>query len=105
MTIRSNFSTFVTFVTFPPPFHFHFFSFPPDAIHPISISLVQLNDVLKVLPGASIPVDGVVVSGSSSCNEAMITGEAMPVDKSIGASVYGGTVNHHGKRERLRLRD
>jgi Cu+-exporting ATPase len=55
---------------------------------------------LKVLPGASIPVDGVVVSGSSSCNEAMITGEAMPVDKSIGASVYGGTVNHHGKRER-----
>jgi Cu+-exporting ATPase len=56
---------------------------------------------LKVLPGASIPVDGVVVSGSSSCNEAMITGEAMPVDKSIGASVYGGTVNHHGKKERV----
>jgi Cu+-exporting ATPase len=67
-----------------------------NSIRTISISLVQTNDVLKVLPGASIPVDGVVVDGRSSCNEAMITGEAMPVDKTVGTSVFGGTVNQNG---------
>jgi Cu+-exporting ATPase len=62
----------------------------------IPLSHVQKNDILKVLPGASIPVDGTVVKGTSSCNEAMITGEAMPVEKGVGATVYSGTVNHNG---------
>ena len=62
----------------------------------IPINHVQINDVLKVLPGSSIPIDGTVVYGISSCNEAMITGEAMPVEKTIDDAVYGGTINHHG---------
>ena len=78
-----------------------FLPFNPSAMDPsstivIPIGHVQVDDVLKVLPGASVPVDGTVVYGTSSCNEAMITGEAMPVEKSIGDQVFGGTINYHG---------
>ncbi len=51
---------------------------------------------LRVRPGESIPVDGVVLEGTSSVDESMITGEALPVEKSAGAPVTGGTVNGTG---------
>lgn len=62
----------------------------------IAIELLQLGDFVKVLPGSSIPSDGVVFRGSSSVDESMITGEARLVKKALGDTVIGGTVNQHG---------
>jgi len=62
----------------------------------ISIDEVILGDVLIVKPGQKIPVDGEVISGSSFVDEAMLTGEPIPVEKSIGAQVASGTINTSG---------
>lgn len=57
---------------------------------------VRVGDLVRVLPGETIPVDGVIVSGQTSVNQAIMTGESMPVDKSAGDSVASGTVNQFG---------
>ncbi len=62
----------------------------------VPLEHVQVNDVLRIKPGDKIPVDGEVVSGNSSVDESMITGEPVPVEKTIGATVTGGTVNRTG---------
>ncbi len=58
--------------------------------------LIQRDDLLKVQPGETIPTDGRIVDGRTSCDESLITGESMPVDKTIGAQVFGGTKNVDG---------
>ena len=58
---------------------------------------VQVGDELLIKPGASVPVDGVVVSGNSAVNEAMLTGESLPVEKAIDDNVIGGTLNQTGQ--------
>ncbi len=58
--------------------------------------LIQRNDLLKVQPGETIPTDGRIVDGRTSCDESLITGESMPVDKTIDAQVFGGTKNVDG---------
>ncbi|KAL1339238.1 hypothetical protein AAHE18_U020700 [Arachis hypogaea] len=62
----------------------------------IDTQLIQKGDILKIVPGAKIPIDGVVIKGQSYVNESMITGEAKPVDKSPGDKVIGGTINENG---------
>ena len=57
---------------------------------------VQLGDRLRVAPGETIPVDGAILSGQTSINQAVMTGESLPVDKGPGDHVYSGTVNQFG---------
>ncbi len=67
---------------------------PEDRIVPLAD--VSVGDLLRVVPGEQVPVDGVVVSGHSSVEESMITGEPVPVAKEAGAAVTGGTLNGTG---------
>lgn len=60
---------------------------------------VRVGDRIRVLPGESIPVDGVIVSGQTSINQAVMTGESLPVDKTVGDFVSSGTVNQFGAFE------
>jgi Cu2+-exporting ATPase len=69
---------------------------PDGSVHTIPVSSLSVNDLVLVRPGASIPVDGVVADGESDVNEAMITGESLPVKKSAGAKVIAGSSNQNG---------
>ena len=62
----------------------------------VSINEVQLGDIVIVKPGAKIPVDGKIIEGQSSIDESMISGESIPVDKKVGDSVVGATINKQG---------
>ncbi|MDR7026818.1 heavy metal translocating P-type ATPase [Rhizobium rosettiformans] len=62
----------------------------------VPLSEVKLGDVVVVRPGERIPVDGRVIDGASAVDEAMISGEPIPVEKAVGATVIGGTVNGSG---------
>ncbi|MFC3848073.1 heavy metal translocating P-type ATPase [Helicobacter baculiformis] len=59
----------------------------------VLIEHVQVNDVLQILPGSVIPVDGVVVEGEGEVDESMLTGESVPIYKASGAHVFSGTLN------------
>lgn len=65
----------------------------------ISAEQVVVDDILRVLPGETIPVDGVILSGQTSINQAVMTGESLPVDKTVGDEVASGTVNQFGAFE------
>jgi len=62
----------------------------------VSLDQVRVGDRLRVRPGEAVPVDGSVTEGTSSVDESMVTGESIPVEKSVGAAVIGGTVNGTG---------
>jgi Cu+-exporting ATPase len=62
----------------------------------VPIDRIAVGDLLRIRPGENVPVDGVVIEGSASVDEAMITGESMPVDKEPGTRVIAGTVNRSG---------
>ena len=60
------------------------------------IDELKSGDIIVIKPGSKMPADGIITSGSSSVNEAMITGESIPVEKYIGSKVIGGTINTTG---------
>ena len=64
--------------------------------HEVALDRVAPGDRLRVRPGDKVPVDGVVLEGASAIDEAMVTGEAIPVEKRPGAAVTGGTINTTG---------
>ncbi len=76
----------------------------PDAAHverngvwvDVPVEQVRVGDVFRVLPGSRLPLDGVVVSGRSSVDQASITGESVPVTKDVGDAVFGGTTAGDG---------
>src|SRR5438128_10106595 len=62
----------------------------------VPVELVQLEDLVIIRPGERVPVDGTIVEGFSAIDESMITGESIPVDKKVGATAIGATVNKTG---------
>ncbi len=67
-----------------------------SACHIVPVESVQIGDTLRVLPGETVPVDGVITSGETSLDQSVMTGESLPVDKTVGDEVYCGTVNRFG---------
>lgn len=77
----------------------------PAGDREVPLEQVKVGDFLRVVPGDKVPVDGIVTDGRSSVEESMITGESLPVEKSVGDKVAGGTLNGTGsfvmKAERI----
>lgn len=65
----------------------------------IPVEEVEIGDIMIVRPGEKIAMDGIILRGATTVNEASITGESMPVEKSKGAEVYAGTINQQGSPE------
>ena len=57
---------------------------------------VKENDIVRILPGETVPVDGIIISGETSIDQSVMTGESLPVDKTINDSVFCGTINRFG---------
>ena len=62
----------------------------------IPIEEVEVGDIILVKPGEKMPVDGEVVEGITAVDEAMITGESMPVEKTVGDKIIGASINKNG---------
>jgi Cu+-exporting ATPase len=71
----------------------------------VALTAIQVGDILRVRPGEKIPTDGIVTEGHSSVDESMVSGEAIPIEKTTNAKVIGGTINGTGslvmKAERI----
>lgn len=65
----------------------------------IPLEQILPGDILRILPGETIPVDGEITEGNTSIDQSVITGESLPVDKSIGDQVFCGTINRYGSIE------
>lgn len=70
--------------------------FSDDKEEMTSLSNIREGDTLRILAGETIPVDGVIIHGETSVNQATLTGESLPIDKAIGDQVMAGTVNQFG---------
>jgi len=66
------------------------------AVSEVPVAMVRMDDIVIVRPGENLPVDGLIIDGSSEIDEALITGESIPVDKTAGDSVTGGSINGSG---------
>lgn len=62
----------------------------------VKIEEIQHSDILRVLPGETIPVDGIIVEGETSVDQSIMTGESLPIDKGVGEEVFCGTINCFG---------
>lgn len=68
----------------------------PEGETTVKAEEVKVGDILRVLPGETVPVDGIITKGTTSVNQAVMTGESLPVDKTEGDEVSSGTVNQFG---------
>lgn len=62
----------------------------------VAIERVAIGDIIRVLPGETIPVDGRIISGETSVDQSVMTGESLPADKTVGDNVFSGTINLYG---------
>ena len=62
----------------------------------ISVDEIKIGDILRILPGESVPVDGEIINGTSSLDQSIMTGESLPIDKDVGDEVFCGTMNLYG---------
>ncbi len=62
----------------------------------IPVDEIKIGDTLRILPGESVPVDGEIISGTSSLDQSIMTGESLPIDKEVGDEVFCGTMNMYG---------
>ena len=62
----------------------------------ISVDDIKIGDILRILPGESVPVDGEIIKGTSSLDQSIMTGESLPIDKDVGDEVFCGTMNLYG---------
>jgi heavy metal translocating P-type ATPase len=62
----------------------------------VSVSEIRVGDVVRIVPGETIPLDGTVLVGETSVDQSTMTGESLPVDKTVGDTVYSGTINRFG---------
>ena len=62
----------------------------------ISVDEIKIGDILRILPGESVPVDGEIINGTSSLDQSIMTGESLPIDKEVGDEVFCGTMNLYG---------
>lgn len=62
----------------------------------VPVDEIELGDTLRILPGESVPVDGEIISGTSSLDQSIMTGESLPIDKEVGDEVFCGTMNMYG---------
>ena len=62
----------------------------------VSVDEIKIGDILRILPGESVPVDGEIISGTTSLDQSIMTGESLPIDKEVGDEVFCGTMNMYG---------
>ena len=62
----------------------------------VPVDEIKIGDTLRILPGESVPVDGEIISGTSSLDQSIMTGESLPIDKEVGDEVFCGTMNMYG---------
>ena len=62
----------------------------------VPVDEIKIGDTLRILPGESVPVDGEIISGTSSLDQSIMTGESLPIDKGVGDDVFCGTMNMYG---------
>ena len=62
----------------------------------ITVDEIKVGDILKILPGESIPTDGIIINGKTSIDQSSLTGESIPVEKIENDYIYGGTINQNG---------
>lgn len=62
----------------------------------VPVAEIKKCDILRILPGETIPVDGVILAGETSIDQSVMTGESLPVDKAVGDTVFSGTINRFG---------
>lgn len=72
---------------------------PDGAWRAVASKDVALDSIVRVKPGARIPLDGIVIAGAGAVNQAPVTGESIPVDKAVGDAVFAGTINETGMLE------